>query len=1042
MRDSRPVAVLLLTVALMVSKAMAASEANHATNPPLRELIPVEKHLDPAWVKSLSERGKSHVFTGNELRHVGMPIGGLFSGQLYLGGDGQLWHWDVFNDFLFTGWSGNYSPRTVTSPLEQSFGAVIDGKEVPLTTNGFSGITFRGEYPMAFVGYKDPNVPVQITLTAYSPFIPLDIDDSSLPLTVMEYTVTNTSSRPVTVTIKGILENFALARERGALNGTRINRVTNEGSLSLLEESVEPERALPVSPDHIVEDWSKENLAGWKVEGESFGTAPYHAAKLREDQRKAGLNHLGKGVEGFVSSLSFAGRSKDRKPAGVLTSAPFPIDRAHLYLWMRPEGRKTADSGFDLVVDGETVERIRPPASRTDARELALHSVDLTPWAGKQGMIRIVDKESETKSGITVGKMFLSDREILFNPKTGRVETRSDAEDNGSMALALLDGPADLSSGQQEAPARDKLMGFLGRTVTLQPGESRNLTFVLSWFFPNLNHIPKIKEQGRWYASRFASAGDVIRYFQQNRVRLAGETRSWHDTWYDSTLPWWFLERTILTVDNLASSSNYRFQNGRWWAWEGVGACEGTCGHVYGYAQAVARLFPSIEREQREKVDFGSSLTPEGWIDCRGENQGKAAIDAQAMYILRALREHQMSTDNSFLARIWPGVKKATEYLIRQDPGEKGVIRGAQHNTLDADWYGEVSWYNGLYLASLQSSAVMAETMQDPAFAARCREIAERGASYQTGNLFNGEYFQNKVDPAHPASINSGSGCEIDQVLGQSWAFQIGLPRVLPKKETVSALQSLWTNNFAPDVGPFKAVYTKGRNYAEPGEAGLLMCTFPRPDWDLKKASGKGNEMYASYFNECMTGFEHQVAGHMIWEGDPDSDLVTRGLAVERAIHDRYAPSKRNPYNEVECGDHYGRSMAGYGVYLAACGYEYNGPKGHIGFAPKIHPDDFTAAFTAAQGWGSYSQKITGNTLSAALVVTWGRVSLRSFGLACQKPPQTVTVILDDREIPVEFSRQLGKVMIRFRDPVTVDQGKELQLSIDFQKPSSQSQHP
>jgi uncharacterized protein (DUF608 family) len=1024
------------------SAVMALPETNPVSHSPLRELIPAEKHLDPAWVKSLSERGEPRICSGTELRHIGMPIGGLFAGQLYLGGDGQLWHWDIFNDFLFTGWSGNYSPMAVSKPLEQSFGAVIDGKDVPLTTNGFSRITFRGEYPMAFVGYKDTNIPVQITLTAYSPFIPLDIDDSSLPLTVMEYTVTNTSSRPVTVTLKGTLENFVLARERGALNGTRSNRVTNEGTLTLLEESVDCEPVSPTSQDHSIEDWSKGDFSGWKVEGKAFGATPYKVGSLTEDQRKSGLDRTGKENDFFVSSLSCEGRSKDAKPAGTLTSAPFTIDRAHLYLWMRPEGRRTAASGFDLLVEGKVVAGIRPQASRSDIRELRLQCLDLTPWAGKQGMIRIVDNESEPKSGITVGKMFLSDREILFNPKTGRLETRSDAEDNGSMALALLDGPADLSSGQQEAPARDKLMGFLGRTVTLQSGESRNLTFVLSWFFPNLNHIPKIKEQGRWYASRFQSAGDVIRYFQQNRVRLAGETRSWHDTWYDSTLPWWFLERTILTVDNLASSSNYRFRNGRWWAWEGVGACEGTCGHVYGYAQAVARLFPSIEREQREKVDFGSSLTPEGWIDCRGENQGKAAIDAQAMYILRALREHQTSTDNAFLARIWPGVKKATEYLIRQDPGEKGVIRGAQHNTLDADWYGEVSWYNGLYLASLQSSAVMADTMQDPAFAARCRKIAERGTAYQTANLFNGEYFQNKVDPAHPASINSGSGCEIDQVLGQSWAFQVGLPRVLPKNETVSALQSLWTNNFAPDVGPFKAVYTKGRNYAEPGEAGLLMCTFPRADWDLKKASGKGNEMYASYFNECMTGFEHQVAGHMIWEGDSDSDLVTRGLAVERAIHDRYAPAKRNPYNEVECGDHYGRSMAGYGVYLAACGYDYDGPKGYIGFAPKIHPTDFKVAFTAAEGWGSYSQKITGNTMSAALAVTWGRVSLRSFGLACQKPPQAVTVILDERKIPVEFSQLQGKVKIRFRDPVTVDQGKELHLSIDFQKPSSQSQHP
>ena len=113
------------------------------------------------------------------------------------------------------------------------------------------------------------------------------------------------------------------------------------------------------------------------------------------------------------------------------------------------------------------------------------------------------------------------------------------------------------------------------------------------------------------------------------------------------------------------------------------------------------------------------------------------------------------------------------------------------------------------------------------------------------------------------------------------------------------------------------------------------MCTFPRSDWDYEQAKGKGADWAAGYFNECMNGFEYQVAGHMIWEG-----MVTEGLAVARAVHDRYHPSRRNPWNEVECGDHYARSMASYGVFLAACGFEYHGPKGHLGLRPADSPGE------------------------------------------------------------------------------------------------------
>jgi hypothetical protein len=660
-------------------------------------------------------------------------------------------------------------------------------------------------------------------------------------------------------------------------------------------------------------------------------------------------------------------------------------------------------------------------------------SIDVSNWEGKEARLRIVDQETGGWGNIGVDHIVFSDRQ-------GDLLEAEKLHDFGTMCLGVLGeghtvfgtariggkGLVDIyyqREDQSERPAADRLTGAVGKKLLLEAGASATMTFVLAWHFPNLS-VAGMRDVGREYASRFKDAAAVTRYVVDHFDRLSKTTRMWRDTWYDSTLPYWFLDRTMANTTTLATSTCHRFKDGRFWAWEGVGCCHGTCTHVWHYAQALGRLFPEIERDQRERVDFGFALLEDGGIGHRA-NKGHVshpAVDGQCGRILGAYREHQMSPDSAFLRRNWSRIKKTVAYLIRLDANDDGIIEGSQPNTLDAAWYGKISFISSLYLAAIRAGQAMAEEMEDEAFARQCRSIAERGAK-SILELYNGEYFIQKEDPAHLDAIGVGKGCYIDQVFGQSWAFQVGLGRLFDEGKIKSALKALWKYNFVPDVGPFRERFTRGRWYATAGDAGLLMCTWPRGGL---REDYKDHWQYM-YFNECMSGFEWQVASHMIWEG-----MLLEGLAVSRAIHDRYDGHLRNPYNEIECSDHYARAMASYGAFLAVCGFEYHGPKKYLAFAPRLKPEDFKAAFTAAEGWGTFSQQRTGERMDAFIEVRYGKLELETLGLDCGAlEPTSVHARLEGRPIDAALDREDSRVLLRFPKVLVIEAGQKLTVELE-----------
>jgi len=1009
MRTRATKGLLLLGLSIAAMPGLAAEPAVD-----FRHRVPAEKKLAPEWVAALTQRGTPEVWRGKDLVTIGMPVGGIAAGQLYLRGDGTLALWQIFNRHINTGYGDRcYRTYRPDSPVESGFAVAIeaDGKTVAkkLNEQGFPSVEFVGEYPIAVVRYAEKDFPVNVEMEVFSPFIPLNARDSALPATLFHITVENASPKPLKASVVGWLENAVLSDSAAAVHALRRSRIASDGGRTIIVHSAEkapmPPGAEKPRETILVADFEGETYGDWKATGEAFGKGPAKGT-LPEQQAVSGFQ--GKGLVN-----TYLGKDG---PHGTLTSPPIKIERKFIN-FLIGGGNHVGQTCINLLVGGKAVRT----AIGKNLERLEWHFWNVEEFEGKEAKIEIVDKASGGWGHINIDQIELADK-----PRQGPSGPAEEMLDFGSMVLALAEAGApaekllpalDVSGLHAEAdasyPAAQRRSAALAtQAVELAPAAKRTFVFALAWHFPN-------HPRGHDYTGRFKSAQDVARYALDHHARLAGHTRLWHKTFYeDSTLPRWLLFRLHSTVSNLATDTCQWWSNGRFWAWEGVGCCEGTCTHVWNYAHASARLFPEVERIIREMQDFGAGFDEKTGLVGFRSNRAYAA-DGQCGSVLKAYREHLMSPDDAFLKRTWPRIKQALEFSIKQDANDDGLIENSQHNTYDINFQGPNTFVGSLYLAALRAGEEMAKDVGDADFAARCRKIFESGSKLTLERLWDGEYFIQDVDLKKFPKHQYGKGCLADQLFGQGWAHQLGLGYIYPEKNVKSALNAIWKHCWAPDVGPQNAAHPPQRWFARPGEAGLFTCTWP-------KSPHLGPESVL-YRDEIWTGIEYQVAGNMVWDG-----LLTEALAICRGAHDRYHPSKHNPYNEVECGDHYARAMASWGVYTALCGYEHHGPRGHLGFAPRLTPDDFKAAFTAAEGWGLFSQKREGNAQTHRIELRWGKLRLKTLAFAVPEALKSPKVSVTAAGKPVRATHTLdsGRLLISLAEQVTVGEGETMEVAI------------
>jgi uncharacterized protein (DUF608 family) len=785
---------------------------------------------------------------------IALPIGGIGTGTVSLGGRGNLQDWEImgrpakgFNPSsgretsafftLFTDIDGKKDLRLLEGPVpfymyEGQTGAIASNHGLPR----FNNVSFDTAYPFGQVNLSTPQIPIDVRIKAFNPLIPGDVDNSSIPMAIIDFELTNTSNKEVSFSICGTMQNFI--GEDGTVKkaGNNKNAFRNQDQFSGIFFSSEME-------DKTIDQWGEMAMVS-----ASEGDISYRTSWL-------------------------------------------PIK------W----GSSILDFWDDLSKDG-------------------------------------------------------------------KLDNRSDTITNRPMASLAV---------SNILPAKGK----------------RTIRFLISWYFPNRTAWAT-EPLKNFYATKYDGAWDVLLKTVPRLSFLEKKTVEFVDAFCSSELPLVIKEAALLNVSTLRTQTCFRLSDGNFFAWEGcndkAGCCFGSCTHVWNYETAIAFLFGDLAKNQRN-IEFGLATNDFGLMSFRVKlpldkiaTWAKVAADGQMGCVMKLYREWQLSGDSEFFKTLYPKAKSALSYAWIKggwDGDQDGVMEGVQHNTMDVEYYGPNPQMTIWYLGALRAMEEMAIFMKDKEMSLKCRKLFTSGSKWIDENLFNGEYYIQKVivpkkedipaeqlvgmgskDYGNP-DYQLGEGCLVDQLVGQYLAHVCGLGYLVKKENVAKTLQSIMKYNYVDNLSDHFNCF---RSYALGNEAALLMASYPK---------SRPKDPFP-YFTEVMTGFEYTAAIGMLYEGQTED-----GLKCITNIRDRYDGQKRSPFDEAECGHHYGRAMASWSAILSETGFHYSGVSKEIRFGDK--PGKYFWSNGYAYGTVEISQKdgdrlLVLNILNGEIGIS--KVTIEGFG--------------------------------------------------------------
>jgi uncharacterized protein (DUF608 family) len=486
----------------------------------------------------------------------------------------------------------------------------------------------------------------------------------------------------------------------------------------------------------------------------------------------------------------------------------------------------------------------------------------------------------------------------------------------GSASRATSDRLAHIwSDFSREGPFSNTLSqgvakhGAVALKLRVPAGATKQIHFVLAWYFPNRTAGHDSERVGNYYARLFKGAEAVADRSLTQLQSIWQSLSEWQRICFDNDLPDWLQDAMINTASTMAKTGMWA-EDGRWRQWESFSCSAIDPIHIHWYrALPYALFFPSLEKSEFRGYARGQDA--DGFIheDLGGASskldtpRGRNMGDCTSAFILGVYELALWTGDSDWLREMWPYVRKAAEWQL----GRAARFGLPEHLNNTYDWWDfdkkDVVAYNAvLHLASLCAAQKTALLAHDADFAERCRKHFQAGAGRVNELLWTGRYFRAwwMERGGFPDALHS------DALYGQLWASILGLGWVVEPARAKSHLQA--EAEFCTTEYGLKVMHGRGAEMIDDlvWQAGSL-------DWAaLNLFLGGPAPASFSQADTVVGNWRNHLADFWDWRDLTRSD---NGL----------------PW----CNSHYARQAILWAMPLALSGQQYSAIDKQLSFAPR-----------------------------------------------------------------------------------------------------------